>query len=187
MQDQRISKAAELFRRAWDLDASLELVRKRLPEPNMPIRAPLPPDWTELRSYAECARVLHTELNSALLRIDSGAVYRRAPARQPALDDPVTRTAELFHEAHRLLDDLADLQRRLPVPASPTPAELRDYPVLVSILHMAIRQGLWNAAKGAEFRNEFEVLKTLAPPQFHLDGPAWLRWLDEQMGPEPGR
>jgi hypothetical protein len=102
-------------------------------------------------------------------------------------DERITRAAELFNEAWMLLNNLEDLERRLPPPDMPTTGglppdwnEFRSYAVCVAILRGQLQFGFQQVMMGLDFRREFEIRQTLLPPQFRLPGNLWLERLDEE-------
>jgi hypothetical protein len=88
MQDERATQAAALFHQAHRLLDDLIALRRRLPEPNMPIRGPLPPDWNQFRSYAVCLETLAISLRQALWNIDKGLEFRNEWRIRDALMPP---------------------------------------------------------------------------------------------------
>jgi hypothetical protein len=110
-------------------------------------------------------------------------------------DERIARARRLFQEAWMLLDNLEDLERRLPEPtgpeSSPLPAdrkELRSYEVCVTNLARNLRFGLQNEVLGAHVRQEFGIRDAMLPhgAKFPLLGQAWLKNLLEDRGTEPG-
>jgi hypothetical protein len=107
-------------------------------------------------------------------------------------DERAIRAAELFQEAWMLLLNLNDLRVRLPEPNMPSAGKLppdwnefRSYAVCVDTLRSALRTALLNVVTGLEFRNEQQIRTALLPSsaKYRRDAQAWLRWLDETMGP----
>jgi hypothetical protein len=66
MQDERVTRTVELFQQASMLASNLEDLRRRLPAADLPDRGPLPPEWNEFRSCADCVEVLFGYLRSGL-------------------------------------------------------------------------------------------------------------------------
>jgi hypothetical protein len=109
------------------------------------------------------------------------------------IDERTNRAVELFQEAWMLLLNLNDLRGRLPEPNMPSTSKLppdwnefRSYAVCVATLRSALRTALLNVVTGLEFRNEQQIRTALLPSsaKYRRDAQAWVRWLDETMGPE---
>jgi len=87
------AEAASLFQDTWKLLARLEDLQRRLPEPNLPTRpGPLPPDWDDSRSYAQCVASLRASLELALNNIVTSLGFRNEWHIQRALLPPERRT-----------------------------------------------------------------------------------------------
>jgi hypothetical protein len=65
MQDERITRAVELFQ-AWMLLSNLAELQRRLPPANVPPTGKRPADWNEFRSYALCVELLKLHLSFGL-------------------------------------------------------------------------------------------------------------------------
>jgi hypothetical protein len=88
MQDERVTRANELFQEAWMLLSNLTYLCRRLPDPQMPKRGTLPPDWNEFRSYAVCVDTLRIDLRLSLQKVITGLDSRREWEIREALLPP---------------------------------------------------------------------------------------------------
>jgi hypothetical protein len=88
MQDERVTRAIELFQDAWMLLSNLTYLRRRLPDPQMPERGMLPPDWNEFRSYAVCVDTLRIDLRLSLQKVIAGLDSRKEREIREALLPP---------------------------------------------------------------------------------------------------
>ena len=76
-EDRNTQQAARLFQEAWRLLADLTELQRRLPEPRLPTRpGPLPSDWDDARSYAQCVASLRVSLDFSLNQIVSSLGFR---------------------------------------------------------------------------------------------------------------
>ena len=110
-------------------------------------------------------------------------------------NERIARASQLFQQAWILLENLDDLERRLPEPNRPDSGqppgdwkELRSYAVCVTNLARNLRFSLQNEVIGAHRRKEFQVRDAMLPQgdKFPLLGQAWLQNLLEDSGTEPG-
>jgi hypothetical protein len=88
MQDERVTRAVELFQEAWMLLSNLTYLHRRLPDPQMPERGMLPPDWNDLQSYAVCVDTLRIDLRLSLQNVVAGLDTRQEWKIREALLPP---------------------------------------------------------------------------------------------------
>jgi hypothetical protein len=88
MQDERVTRAIELFQEAWMLLSNLTYLRRRLPDLQMPETGMLPPDWDEFRSYAACVDALRIDLRLSLQKVVAGLDFRKEWEIRDALLPP---------------------------------------------------------------------------------------------------
>jgi hypothetical protein len=92
MTDAATQEAARRFQDAWRLLSALTDLQRRLPEPNMPTRpGPLPPDWDDARSYAQCVASLRASLEFSLNNIMTSLGFRNEWHIQRELQRPENR------------------------------------------------------------------------------------------------
>jgi hypothetical protein len=88
-ENESTQQAARLFQEAWRLLADLTELQRRLPEPRLPTRpGPLPPDWDDARSYAQCVDSLRGSLEFSLQNIVTSLGFRNEWHIQSALLPP---------------------------------------------------------------------------------------------------
>jgi hypothetical protein len=88
MQDERVTRAIEVFQDAWMLLSNLTYLRRSLPDPEMPESGKVPPDWDELRSYAVCIDTLRIDLRLSLQKVVTGLDARKELKIREALLPP---------------------------------------------------------------------------------------------------
>jgi hypothetical protein len=108
-------------------------------------------------------------------------------------EDPrIRRAIGLLHRSWELLRDLQDLKRDFQEPVggqhrlagTPAGKRVEAYSRLVQRLGTSLSVALRTAAVDLNVRGDWDILQEVLPSAKDLTDEQWLKWLDDQLGPE---
>ncbi len=105
-------------------------------------------------------------------------------------EDPrITRAIGLLRQSWELLRDLQDLNRdfqeRVESAGTPAKKRLESYSRLVHNLEVSLNIALRTAVVDLNARGDWSILPEVLPSTKDFTDDQWLKWLGDQVGPEP--
>jgi hypothetical protein len=108
-------------------------------------------------------------------------------------DDPrINDAINLMQQAFSLLRQLQDLRTRMPEaipdrrPVVSREERVKAYAVVIHTLEAQLQFALRHIAQDLDIRGQVEIRREILPPSAKgLTNEQYLKWLDDQMGPEP--
>ena len=105
-------------------------------------------------------------------------------------EDPrIVRAISLLRQAWELLRDLQELKRdfqdRRGGGGTPTERRMEAYSRLIQNLEVSLNIALRTAVVDLNARGDWSILPEVLPSTKDFTDEQWLRWLGDQLGPEP--
>jgi hypothetical protein len=105
-------------------------------------------------------------------------------------EDPrIVRAISLLRQAWELLRDLQELKRdfqdRRGGGGTPTERRMEGYSRLIQNLEVSLNIALRTAVVDLNARGDWSILPEVLPSTKDFTDEQWLKWLGDQLGPEP--